>query len=257
MDTAASSASAHSKYDNTRFSFSGRSFGVGSSVGLTGDVQNISNASMVAYTYYEAGYRSKVSCTINTTSAFYIAPLNDTRYFYVPIDYWAIVNMPNSDLKGYSASWPGPNKLDVPFPVGIPTYALIGFVTESPLMALGAVSGNGKNMLGIASYGSILDTYPKYNFMNQTQCEVTFTPRTFQVNVNTTDLLIQVDDIGEADELLVDPTTAALGSGMGRIAQRSLIQIMLLSLINTSLYTSVVGDGTQNSFPLHRLSWLF
>jgi hypothetical protein len=244
LNTAASSSTkAHDKYDNSRFSYLGRSFGVGASVGLAGDILNIPNVE--SYTYFETGYRTNVSCITNSTSAFYIAPLNETRYFYLPIDYVAVVILPNSNVsKIMTPFYTGSNTVNLTLPEYTTAYPIIGFETESPLLAVGAVSGNGRNMLGLASSGAILDQYPKYQFLNQTQCEVTFTPRTFQVTVNTTGLLIQVSDVGEADELLVDPTTAKFGAGMGVLAQRSLIQILLLSFINTSLYTSVVGDGT-------------
>jgi hypothetical protein len=245
LNTAASSSTkAHDKYDNSRFSYLGRSFGVGASVGLAGDILNIPNVE--SYTYFETGYQTNVSCITNSTSAFYIAPLNETRYFYLPIDYVAVVILPNSNVsKLMTPFYTGSNTVNLTLPKDTTAYPLIGFASESPLLAVGAVSGNGRNMLGLASSGAILDQYPKYQFFNQTECEVTFTPRTFQVTVNTTGLLIQVSDVGEADELLVDPTTAKFGAGMGVLAQRSLIQILLLSLINTSLYTSVVGDGTQ------------
>lgn len=245
LNTAASSSiKAHDKYDNSRVSYLSRSFGVGASVGLAGDILNIPNVE--SYTYFDSGYRANVSCITNSTSAFYIVPLNETRYFYLPIDYVAVAILPNSNVsKIMTPFYTGSNAVNLTLPEDTTAYPLIGFASESPLLAVGAVSGNGRNMLGLASSGAILDQYPKYQFLDQTQCEVTFTPRTFQVTVNTTELLIQVSDVGEADELLVDPTIAKFGAGMGVLAQRSLIQRLLLSLINTPLYTSVVGDGTQ------------
>jgi hypothetical protein len=222
----------------------GRSFGVGDFVGLEGDILNIQNVE--SYTYFEIGYRTNVSCIKNSTSAFYIAPLNETRYFYLPVDYVAVVILLNRNVsKIMTPFYTGSNVVNLTLPEYTTEYPIIGFASESPLLAVGAVSGNAQNMLGLPSSGAILDQYPKYQFLNQTQCEVTFIPRTFQVTVNTTGLLIQVSDVGEADELLVDPTIAKFGAGMGILAQRSLVQILLLSLIHSSLYTSVVGDGTQ------------
>jgi hypothetical protein len=170
--------------------------------------------------------------------------LNSTWYANVPINFWVTGILPNSELN-YSF-WNVVEGLNVTYPGGSIGYPVVGFMTKSPVVALAAVSANERNVLGIASAGFVEGTYPKYAFLNQTQCDVTFTPRTFQVLVNVSELLIQVTDVGEADELGVDPTTAKWGSGMGVIAQRSLLQIMLLSYINTSLYTSVVGDGKQN-----------
>jgi hypothetical protein len=250
LDTAASSTeipNLHSKYDISRYSFSGRSFGVGSSVGVSAVslAAGLNTSSIETFTYLEAGYKTNVSCLSNTTSSFNIARLNTTWYADVPINFWVTDILPNSELN-YSF-WNVLEGLNVAYPSGSIGYPVVGFMTKSPVVALAAVSANERNVLGIASAGFVEGTYQKYAFLNQTQCDVTFIPRTFQVLVNVSELLIQVIDVGEADELAVDPTTAKWGSGMGVIAQRSLLQIMLLSWINTSLYTSVVGDGTQNS----------
>jgi hypothetical protein len=63
LDTAASATAnspaanqSHAKYDNTRYSYSGRSYGAGSSVGLRGEVIGIDN--LVRYNYSERGYKA-------------------------------------------------------------------------------------------------------------------------------------------------------------------------------------------------------
>lgn len=71
----------HEKFDNSRYSFNGRSYGVGSSVGLpavhlrraqseAGDVYNMTN--LAHFSYEEVGYKTEVSCMVNDTSAWNI-----------------------------------------------------------------------------------------------------------------------------------------------------------------------------------------
>jgi hypothetical protein len=149
----------------------GRSFGVGAFVGLAGDILNIPNVE--SYTYFETGYRTNVSYITNSTSAFYIAPLNEARYFYLPVDYVAVVILLNSNVsKIMTPFYTGSNVVNLTLPEYTTAYPIIGFASESPLLAVGAVSGNARNMLGLASSGAILDQYPKYQFLNQTQCDV-------------------------------------------------------------------------------------
>ena len=71
-----SESQTHEKYDNTRHSFSGRSYGVDSSVGLVGDVLAVPN--LVQYSYIEDGYKADVTCIINDTSEFRIDYLAST-----------------------------------------------------------------------------------------------------------------------------------------------------------------------------------
>ena len=59
----------HPKFDNTQFSYRGRSYGVGAPAGLT-DLLISSNNQVAGYIYQEEGYLTNVSCIYNETSAF-------------------------------------------------------------------------------------------------------------------------------------------------------------------------------------------
>ena len=61
----------HAKLDNTRYTYNGRSFGVGSSVGLT-DSAITDNPLALSYVYQENGLRVDVECIYNTSSEFAI-----------------------------------------------------------------------------------------------------------------------------------------------------------------------------------------
>lgn len=54
------------KLDNTRYSYAGRSYGVGSSVGLV-DKNFVQNTTK-GYTYNEIGYLTQVQCIVDSTS---------------------------------------------------------------------------------------------------------------------------------------------------------------------------------------------
>jgi hypothetical protein len=88
---------------------------LGAAAGLVGDILIIPNVE--AYTYFETGYRTNVSCATNTTSAFCINPPNETRYEYLPIDYVAIIILPNSNVSDiYTCSYTGRNTVNLTVP---------------------------------------------------------------------------------------------------------------------------------------------
>ncbi|OCK79443.1 hypothetical protein K432DRAFT_455416 [Lepidopterella palustris CBS 459.81] len=59
----------HSKFDNTQFSYIGRSYGVGGSVGL-GDQSIRAIPQATGYSYEESGYLANVACIYNSSSDF-------------------------------------------------------------------------------------------------------------------------------------------------------------------------------------------
>ena len=251
MDTASSASTiqttnqtrqTHAKYDNTRYSYSGRSYGVGSSVGLKGEVLNLGN--LAAYSYAEAGYKAAVSCIVNQTSQFTIQYLGESavgsgNFTGTPLVFLAVGPLPNSDFFPWARSYPN---LDLNYTHSVQIMPALGFVSKDPIVALTGLSANGRNILAFASNQSSGPT-TDYPFLNGVQCDVAFTARTFNITASTDDRLINVMDIGDADESLFDPTSKIYGPGFGTIAQRAIIQLSLLSLINISMYTSVLGNG--------------
>lgn len=243
----------HPKYDNTRYSFSGRSYGVGSSVGLVGDVLEMSN--LAQYSYLEAGYKTNVLCTVNASSLFNIWRIDETVYKGVPVNYLAAGPLPNSDPVANSVTR-GPLTLNF----SAQSAANIPMVTFNSYVALTAVasqSNNSRNIISIATQGigslgneTVTNTY--YDFLNNTQCEVEFVPKTFRVNVNVSELLITVVDTNTSHMPDIDPTTAHYGPGLGVVAQRAMSDIRIFGHIYTTLYTSVVGDSKFSS-----LTWVY
>ena len=224
----------HSKYDHTRYAFAGRSYGVGSSVGLIGQVSKVSQ--LVQYGYEEVGYKTSVSCIVNETSNWKITPAYESPGEGFPVSYYSNGSLPNS------------------YPEPAPWYASLGLMSILDIVAYGHFSGNGRNMLAIASLGTGAGfdqdgPVHRYVFLDKIQCDVTFVARTFHISVDTNQNLIYVDDVRAADESDLDPSLAEFGPGLGIIPQRAMTQTGLLPFVYTSLFTSVVGDG-ESMYPL-------
>jgi hypothetical protein len=82
---------------------------------------------------------------------------------------------------------------------------------------------------------------------NNIQYDVTFAAKTFKVAADAGNLIIKVTEAGNAGEDLIDLTTSTYGSGLGILVQRVMAQLGVLSLINTSMYTSVVDDALYSN----------
>ena len=251
----------HVKHDRSRFSYSSRSYGVGSSVGLAGVVLNETNVK--TYNYTEVGYDSQVKCIINSTSAWQIFLEDRLDIPGIPNAYVGLGSLPNSDyiegqninfvhygsltyVNNFTTPWkPDPTHFSWD-PEG---YPVLGFSSNTEIVAIAGLSRNTRNIFAISAFsqgGSSQVVASKYAFLNNTQCEVTFTPALFNVGVDSIDRTINVTKnrpLGPDDELNFDPSTAMYGPGLGILAQRAMRQVMVLAMINLSVYTSVIGDG--------------
>ena len=63
----------HSKFDNAKFRYNGRSYGVGAAVGLT-DSGLIQSSNFQEYVYNEVGYMVTASCIHNSSSLWVLYP---------------------------------------------------------------------------------------------------------------------------------------------------------------------------------------
>lgn len=158
----------HPKFDNTRYTYNGRSYGVGASVGLA-DGPITKNPLALSYVFQENGLRGDVECIYNSSTEFVIASETD------PDIYPAQGNLPDS---GDSAEWS--------------TY--FGHSSDA-IVAIGVTTNNEttKHILGIAAGAS-------YAALNATQCSVTFTPKTFNGSVSLLDHSINVTETANGDD---------------------------------------------------------
>ncbi|KAK7000704.1 hypothetical protein R3P38DRAFT_2796960 [Favolaschia claudopus] len=226
----------HAKIDNTRLSYTGRSYGVGASAGLDNIVLPKGEFTSLQYLYQETGYLTKVQCLKNETSGWGVHSWANRSSPTFPDEYLACGVLPNSVyqvghdfsdsecpglIPGFDAEW----------------YAVLS--TENPASHIFALQGKSRashHFFGIAAGDGA------YSMMNQTQCEVIFVPQKFQVLVNMTNSLIEVKPLGNS-LVEIDPSAATYGIGFGLLPQYMMEQVTYLSNGITSIYTSALADA--------------
>jgi hypothetical protein len=149
-----SSVQMHRKLDNSGFTFYGRSYGIGASVGLA----TLWDSDVQQYTFYKDGYISDISCWYNRTMDFYVALLQPSNNAHVPSLYKACGKISDGSFECVGS--------------------FSGF-GDSEIVAMLGNPHNGHNQWGITTGTSAA----KYAALNQTSCEVVFHPMTFMVSV--------------------------------------------------------------------------
>ena len=223
----------HSKLDNPKWEYIGRSFGIGSSVGQLNE--RIFDDRLLRYSYTELGYNTKVSCIQNRTSDFYFrligfskqnisaSEYQSTHHPELPFD----IALPptQSQLSTYFAEGYLPETM-----MGVPElYPVISWHPKYENIAAWAASAdNGRNIIAVAA-GTKL-----YQELNQTQCEVFFTPMAFNVSVNRLKHSISVEAQDSTDPGDIDLS--------GHLQVNVMRSINLLARMSPSLYVSVLGE---------------
>ena len=152
----------HPKFDNTRYTYNGRSYGVGASAGLA-DSPITDDPLALSYMFQENGLRADVECIYNSSTEFVIT--GEEGIFTYP----AVGFLPDSG---------GNEEYSVYFGHGSDAIVAIGVTTNN---------NSTERILGIAAGKS-------YDNLNATQCTITFIPRTFNVSVSLSDHFINVTD---------------------------------------------------------------
>jgi hypothetical protein len=143
-------ASVHAKLDNTRFTYYGRSYGVGASIGLLDD-DILGDPLATRYVFQERGYNAQVTCIYNLTTDWTITQVSKNNFR-------AQEFLPNS-ASFYYADYFG--------------------YGSTPMVAIGvAPSKTDGRILGIA-------TGLDQAFLNTTQCSIDFQPTLFNITVGT------------------------------------------------------------------------
>ncbi|TAQ87784.1 hypothetical protein B7494_g3880 [Chlorociboria aeruginascens] len=209
------------KLDSTHYTYSGRSYGVGSSVGLT-DNNILANRAVTSYAFQENGYNPIVSCIYNTSSTFALSTRSQ--------DAGNTINVASGFLP--NSNGPTPE-----------TGIYIGFGTQS-IVALGvALSPNATGRIVSIAAG---DNYPN---LNNTQCNIVFAPTLFQIHVSTSNRSICVrptssPSLGNVPN--IEPT--------GFLTYVATYQLKLLSTAVAAIYSSPLGDAFNTSIDNFRSS---
>ena len=201
----------HAKFDNTRYTYNGRSFGVGASVGLT-DSAISDNPLALSYSYQENGLRTDVNCIHNSSAEFVIGAQSLTNIY--PVRGY----LPNSgDSESYSEYY--------------------GHSSDA-IVAIGVTPNNAstERILGIAAGAS-------YAALNATQCTFQFIPKIFNVSVDLADHSINVTESSDGSDF-----PASTNLTLALIRQFELISndqtSLYVSLLGDSFSSSI---GSYNS----------
>lgn len=201
------------KIDNSRYTYMGRSYGMGSTAGLVDD--NIEgNRHARLYAYQEDGYRADVDCIYNETSDF---RLEESKQHWV---YTARGMLPDSDDTEEYSSYVGHDGTSV-VAIGVGHFKNASDPELPPRRYLAFATGE------------------SYAFLNKVQCSVDFHPTKFNVTVNIEGRNITVnpaDILGVGD---IDPTRRLKGT--------LLRQFELIANDETNLYVSMVGSAFNAS----------
>ena len=216
-----SSTAQHKKIDSPQFTFYGRSYGVASAVGLIGTPSMASSdgrqylPEVTHYSFSENGYDSAVKCTYNESS--------DLRFEALQL-VQGQGNAPDSPFTGSVTVFQAVGSL----PTGVWNgFTTISIVNNSTAVALASVSNDTAYCCGFLG-GSY------YPYLNQVQCDVTFNPTLFNVDV---DLLIQNISVSPVlkNHYDIDDT--------GGLIDNAFKGISFISQILTTMYTGLLGDA--------------
>lgn len=233
----------HPRNDLTQYFYNGRSYGVGASPGLVEQPED--NAKLLSYSYSEFGYQAVLVCSRNTSSQWgYSIVVNETGSPYP-----SILQASGNASDGFHEN-----------------YSQVGYNTTEEVVSLSGHTNNEEGILAIASGQNYIE-------INQTQCSVTFTPTEFRIAVDVIQKQINVSVGHDGPDVQdMDPTTAngtftewsckyfncdyyqrTGRRGLGLITSQAMIGITSITRINTSLWTSIVGDVLYQSIQNARL----
>ncbi|RAK82563.1 uncharacterized protein BO72DRAFT_443424 [Aspergillus fijiensis CBS 313.89] len=259
----ANASRVHPKLDNTGYSYTGRSYGVGAAVGLTDSALRATYPHATGYTYREPGYVATVDCTYNRSTAFRLEALGE----------YAL----------YAARGPLPDSVNASQRSGGEYSVYTGYSTRT-IVAVGVaaqpVAYTRHRYVAVAAGGY-------YVGLNASQCVLVFEPEWFEVVVGVAGKEIRVGRAAAGDGSAVADTTAAAAasatatataavglakrdddaattSGEGnatadidptnKIIHVAMRQLELISNDLTSFYRSTLGDAFNTSIADYRTS---
>ena len=201
---------------NPSWTYVGRSFGVGASVGLvTSNFAKPVSDSPTAYTYSETGYITEVKCAKNASSTLVIDLIDEA-----------------TPISTYSVSGTLPNQLESDPPEIYPVHSFRS--DYSNLCAWAARSNTLGNYIAIASGQG------NYSYLNALQCTVAFAPTIFSVSVNASSHTINVT-------ATTNTTAIAPIDRTNRLIFNTIESLNFLSRLSNTLYTSSIGDSLQTN----------
>ena len=217
----------HAKNDNSNFTYIGRSYGVGSLVGLNKrEGLNLARG-VLGYSFHESGYLPHVHCIYNETSDFHLTLVVNSTDPAIPYIYNANGGAPPAKVEKTTK-----HKRD---------FTVVGFGEGDVSVVAIAQWHYGLQDTGDWLWYYAFATGDNYAQLNDVQCRVTARAAEFKVNVDLQlrTITAQLLDMGKGNAWDIEPT----GSVMDLCTQT----VGGLSMIDQSYYTSVLGDMFLNS----------
>lgn len=232
----------YAKNDNSNYTFIGRSYGVGSSVGLTDDTIQTTNRTS-GYQYLETGYYTMVECIYNSSSQWGLLLVQNGSGGQV----W---QTPFS----YLATGPGPNTTIDPTCINGPLTDCPGIITaglggDEQIVAAGwwasAESGLadkglplpanyiGKTRPGLSKAFMALTAGSKYLNLNNTQCGISMIPTLFSIQVDVDNRKIYVSPQNKTNIKDIEPS--------GFVADSASAVLGIMSAIDPTLHEPLIG----------------
>ncbi|KAL6857453.1 hypothetical protein ACO1O0_004888 [Amphichorda felina] len=204
----------HRKMDNSRYTYIGRSYGVGAAAGLVDSAME-DDALALAYSYQEDGYDTDVRCVYNTTSDFRIEETSEQWVYAVKGE------LPDTDVG--------------------PEYSNYLGYDGSNIVAIGVAMFSDSNApdLPLRRYLAFA-TGRSYDFLDRVQCEVDFVPTRFNITVDMRGRNVTVQPTtGGPPVKDIDPSRRLKGTVMR--------QFELIANDETNIYVSMVGTALNAS----------
>ncbi|CZR64429.1 uncharacterized protein PAC_14327 [Phialocephala subalpina] len=207
----------HRKLDNSGYTYIGRSYGVGASIGLSSTTLD---PTLERYRFFEDGYISDLTCWYNRTMGLHVFLGQAASASGIPDIYFACGDISNGS--GECVSFPG--------------------YSDQEVVAMLGHTKNGVNQLGLTTGISA----SAYTALNQTSCNIFFTPKRFVVDVDSTQKTITVSPT-EASVKDIDPTSNANAQADGRlpgqVVHNILDQMGMLCQASASAEFSPLGNA--------------
>lgn len=219
----------HLKPDNSEYRYVGRSFGVGSAVGLS----HISSPRQtVSYHWKELGFMTSFSCAYNQTSAWRLTHnvTNADASAGIPYIYYALGRLPNanySEMRDFYAQTSLSSDPD----------SIVALATRMNPRSPVDESVSSSAIVAIAA-GAM------YSRLNNIQCTISFKPQRFNIEVSTIDRVIKVTSDPSSDQMSLAKLNP---EPRGQLEKEAITSLRSISLVQTTLYVSTLGDAFQRS----------
>ncbi|KAE8448319.1 hypothetical protein EG329_009563 [Mollisiaceae sp. DMI_Dod_QoI] len=210
----------YKKNDNSNFTYYGRSYGVGGSVGLADKQIGGRFEGLESFSFNETGTMTEVSCIFNQSTDFHLELAFQSDQITFPNIYRATGCPP----------WIGPG-------VGCGAFSEIGIGNDDNVVAVAHWGGPNATVQDFSGTLAIASG-KNYTALNNTQCNVTMTPRKFKVNVSVKRELIEVIPLN---------ATVMNGTNPEPIVRGAFTTMASLSEVASTKFTSAIGNMLKNN----------